>query len=293
MKKKSLGTGSAWSLIFTIGLALFNLGIFGLILLFGNAFNRKITENFEVQVYLQKEIQPTDKQEFISYIQSQPWLAKRNQKPAIRFTSREEAGRKFMEETGENFSQFLGDNPLRDAFSLGIEEAYINPDNLKKIKSTLIRKPIVFEVVYIESLASTIQRNIQLVSGIFLAIGMVLFITSLWLIRNTVRLSVYSQRFLIRTMELVGAESWLIQKPYVFSMLRNGLLAGILAIFLLLFALHWGNEFIPGLNAFTQPEKIGLLFLALPLIGAVTGMVSAWQSVRGFQGRKLDELHRY
>lgn len=293
MKKKSLGTGSAWSLIFTIGLALFNLGIFGLILLFGNAFNRKVTENFEVQVYLQKDIQPSSKQQFTNFIQAQPWLAKRNGKPAIRFTSREEAGQKFMEETGENFSQFLGDNPLRDAFSLGIEEAFIDASNLKKIKSAIARQPGVFEVVYIESLASAIQRNVQLVSGIFLGIGSVLLITSLWLIRNTVRLSVHAQRFLIRTMELVGAESWFIQKPYIRSMFLNGLMGGILAIIMLVFALHWGNQFIPGLHTFAKPEKIGLLLLSLPLVGACTGMLSAWQSVRSFQGRKLDDLHRY
>lgn len=293
MKKKSLGTGSAWSLVFTIGLALFNLGIFGLLLLFGDEFNRKITENFEVQVYLQKEIQAPEKEDFIRFIQSRPWLAKRQNKPAIQFTSREEAGRKFMEETGENFSQFLGDNPLRDAFSLGIEEAFIEPNHLKKIKAEISARPGVFEVIYIESLASTIQRNIRMLSGLFLGIGTVLLLTSLWLIRNTVRLSVYSQRFLIRTMELVGAESWFIQKPYVLSMLVKGLIGGLLAIILLVFTLHWGNEFVPGLHSFTHPEKIGLLFIALPVIGALTGMLSAWQSVRGFQGRKLDELHRY
>jgi cell division transport system permease protein len=161
------------------------------------------------------------------------------------------------------------------------------------IKCGLSRQKGVFEVVYIESLIDSIQDNLKKVSLLFLSIAAMLLLTSTWLIRNTIKLSIFSQRFLIRTMELVGAEPWFIQRPYVVSMLVRGVFGGGLSVILILFALQAAQTYVPQLKPLLIPEKTILLLVALPLFGGAIGSMSAWFSVRRFQGRKLDELHNF
>lgn len=294
MNKKSLGTGNTWSLVFTMGLALFNLGIFALVLLSGNQLNKFVKENFEVQIFLNKDLTMNQIQHLQESISRRPYVATKEGKPAIVFTSKEEAGKKFIEETGENYAQFLGENPLRDALTIKIADLDLSADKLKKIKDELTSQhPEVFEVVYIENLIGSIQENISRISIISLGISTLLLVTAIWLIRNTVKLSVFSQRFLIRTMELVGAEPWFIQKPYIISMFWRGLGGGLIAGFLILISIQAAKNYVPQINLLLIPEQIGLLVLVLPLTGSIVGALSSWMSVRTFQGRKLDDLHTY
>ena len=294
MNKKSLGTGNTWSLVFTMSLALFNLGIFGLVLLSGNQLNKFVKENFEIQIFLNKDLTMSQIQQFQEILSHKPYVAVKAGKTAIVFTSKEDAGKKFIEETGENYAQFLGENPLRDAFTIKIADKDLSAEKLKKIKTELTSQhPEVFEVVYIENLIGSIQENIRRISIISLGISALLLITAIWLIRNTVKLSVFSQRFLIRTMELVGAEPWFIQKPYIKSMFWRGLGGGLMAGFFILISLQVANNYVPQINQLLIPEQIGVLILLLPVIGSIVGALSSWMSVRTFQGRKLDDLHTY
>ncbi len=294
MNKKSLGTGNTWSLVFTMGLALFNLGIFGLVLLSGNQLNKFVKENFEIQIFLNKDLSTSQIQQFQNALSRKSYVAEKEGKPAILFTSKEEAGKKFIEETGENYAQFLGENPLRDAFTIKIADKDLSAEQLKKIKNELTSQhPEVFEVVYIENLIGSIQENIRRISIISLGISALLLITAIWLIRNTVKLAVFSQRFLIRTMELVGAEPWFIQKPYIKAMFWRGLGGGLMAGFFILISLQVANNYVPQINQLLIPEQIGILILLLPLTGSIVGAISSWMSVRRFQGRKLDDLHTY
>ncbi|HOY96100.1 MAG TPA: permease-like cell division protein FtsX [Catalimonadaceae bacterium] len=294
MNKKSLGTGNTWSLVFTMALALFNLGIFGLVLLSGNQLNKFVKENFEIQIFLNKDLTLTQIEQFQKVLSNKAFVAVKSGKPAVAFTSKEEAGKKFIEETGENYAQFLGENPLRDAFTIKIADKDLSAEKLKQIKHELTSQhPEVFEVVYIENLIGSIQENIRRISIISLGISALLLVTAMWLIRNTVKLAVFSQRFLIRTMELVGAEPWFIQKPYISSMFWRGLGGGLLSGFFILISLQVANNYVPQVRLLLIPEQIGILILTLPLIGCIVGSVSSWLSVRKFQGRKLDDLHTY
>jgi cell division transport system permease protein len=294
MNKRSLGTGNTWSLVFTMGLSLFNLGIFGLVLLSGNQLHKFVKENFEIQIFLNKDLTINEIQQLKKVLSQKPYVATNEGKPTIVFKSKEEAGKKFIEETGENYAQFLGENPLRDAFTIKIADKYLSAEKLNTIKNELTTQhPEVFEVVYIENLIGSIQDNVRRLSIISFGISALLLITAIWLIRNTVKLAVFSQRFLIRTMELVGAEPWFIQKPYIKSMFWRGLGSGLLAGFFILLSLQIANNYVPQLKQLLIPEQIGVLILFLPLIGSLVGAISSWLSVRRFQGRKLDDLHTY
>ena len=293
MKKRIVGQTQSWSVVVTIGLAFFNLGLFGIILLSGNELSRIIRENFEIQVFMQKDFDPTQQQAFLETLSAKPFIAQNPGRQSIRFESKEEAGRKFMQETGEDFVQFLGENPLRDAFHIKINEQYLDASRLKSLKSEIETMPGVFEVVYVEELVGTIQDNIARISIFCIAISGLLLITLIWLIRNTIRLSIYAQRFLIRSMELVGAEPWFVQKPYVWSMVRHGMAGGTMAIFLLLIAMHYATRYLPQLQSVLIPEQIGLLLIGLWISGSLLSGICGWLSVRRFLGRRLDDLHIY
>jgi cell division transport system permease protein len=293
MKKKMLGTGNNWSLTITIGLALFILGIFGMALLFGNEMQKIIRQNFEVEVFLEKDLTEDQIIEMGKYMASRPYVAKENGKPSVQFITKEEAGKKFIKETGEDFSQFLGENPLRDAYAIKIEESFLSLNALKKIESELNLEKAVFEVKYHENLIGAIQDNIKKLSLISITIASLLLFTVIWLIRNTVKLSVFSQRFLIRTMELVGAEPWFIQKPYIVSMFWRGLAGGGLASLLLFGGLELSVNYVPQIELLFVPEKLGVLLLGLPFIGSIVGATSTYLIIRKFLGKKLDDLHIY
>ena len=295
MKKKSLGkTGSSWTVIFTIGLALFNLGVFGLILLFGNQMSKIIRQNFEIQVFMNQDFDLESVKEFQKKLASEPFVARnKNGLPSINYISKEEAGQRFMVETGEDFSQFLGENPLRDAFSIKVSERYLSPEKLKEIKTTLTAIPGVFEVVYVESLIDSIQENIQKITLIFSAIAFLLVFTAIWLIRNTIRLSIYSQRFLIRTMSLVGANNWFIQKPFVWNMLLQGFIGGLLSGICLLLGLHFVKDYYPPILMVLVPEEIGFLIVTLLISGGFLGGLTSWLSIRKYINKNLDQLHIY
>lgn len=291
MKKRKLGQTHSLSVLITIALALFNLGLFGVILLSGNQLSRIIRQNFEVQVFLQKEVTSPEAESVRNLLLQKPFVASEKGKPGLRFVSKQEAGEKFMQETGENFAQFLGENPLRDAFTLKIEESYLEPGKLKAIKQELSNIPGVFEVVYVESLIGSIQQNLAKVTLLFSGISILLIITVVWLIRNTVRLSIYAQRFLIRSMQLVGAESWFIQRPFVWNILRHGLGAGFLAAFLLVLALHYARTYFPPVNQVLVPEQVGLLLLGIIGFGGLLAGLCAFLSVRSFLSYRMDDLY--
>lgn len=293
MRKRKLGYSGSLSVLFSIALALFNLGIFGLLLLSGNEVSRRLKENFEVQIYMSNDADSAALQGFRNFLKQRPYLSTAQGEDNIRFTSKEEAAEKFIKETGEDFSQFLGENPLRNAYSIRIAEPYLQSDSLLKIKKDLQAQPHVFEAVYLESLVGDVHNNLARISLLFVGIAILLTFAVIWLIRNTVRISVYAKRFLIRSMVLVGAEPWFIQKPYLLNGLWQGFLGAFLASSALLVSLHYALHYFPPLRSVVVPEQLFLLVLFLFLSGMLLSGISAFLSVRRFISQRLDQLHHY
>jgi len=294
MKKKSLGKTGSWTVVFTIALALFNIGIFGIIILSGNQLSKMIRQNFEIQVFMNQDFDRLQIKLFQQTLAGKGFIANsKTGNPQITFVSKEEAGQRFMIETGEDFSQFLGENPLRDAFSIKIKDSFLEQNTLKQIKTELEQMEGVFEVIYVESLIGSIQENLARVFSIFAGISLLLLITVVWLIRNTVRLSIYSQRFMIRSMSLVGADPWFIQKPFIWGMCKQGFRGGFLSAFGLLLGIHYAGEYYPPVKEVIIPEQVGILILCLVFGGIILSSISTWLAVRNFLNKGLDQLHFY
>lgn len=269
---------------------MFNLGVFGLLLLCGNQISQLIRQNFEVQVFLNKDLDLAQIKSFGDQLRSKPFLAK-NQADALKFISKDEAGATFRKQTGENFAEFLGENPLRDAFSFKVSDQWLNNSRLVEIKNEISQMPGVFEVVYIENLAGTIQENLARISILLISLSVMLLITVVWLIRNTIRLSVYSSRFLIRSMELVGAKPSFIQTPFIKNMALQGFWAGLLSLALLQGGIYFGANYYPPFREILPQKELYLLECGLLVFGVFLNAFCAFLSVRRYLGKALDYLY--
>lgn len=289
MKKHRLGIRQSLSLFVTSTLAIFNLGLFGILLISGNQLSTWIKQNFELQIFLQKNLEKQQIVSFRNFLLQQPFVVSTSSN-SISFISKEQAGEVFRKETGEDFAEFLGENPLRDAFSLKINEFYLHDKKLTEIKSQLLQRSEVFEVVYIENLAGKIQENLARISILFISITLLFMITLIWMIRNTIKLSIHSSRFLIRSMELVGARQGFIQAPFIKNMAYQGLWAGILAA-ILLQGLLWGiSNYHPPFTSWFSMPQVWILEGGLIFFGVAINSFFAFLSVRRFIGKPLDYL---
>ena len=246
-RKKNLGSYPYLSVVVSITLALSVLGIFGLLLIHANKLSNLIRENVELQVYLNKNVTPVQITRIEKTLSSNDYILKRDQSADISFTSKEQAAENFIKETGEDFNAFLGENPLRDAFFIKIDPRYHT--KLDSLKLNIESQNGVFEVAYMEDLVQSINKNITKISVVLVGFAAILVLIVIILINNTIKLALFSQRFLIRSMQLVGATRNFIQQPFLFRSILHGLLSGVLAIAMLIFLLDFASAKVPGFSA--------------------------------------------
>lgn len=290
-KKKKLGSYPFVSVVFSITLALFVIGIFGLLLLYTNKLKEIIQENVEVQVYLNKQISENDRVKIQKTLSDKNFLLKTPNQTSITYISKEEAAQQFIEETGEDFVKFLGDNPLRDLYVIQINPDYHSTAKLKEIKSDIESIFGVYNVVYSESIIESINDNLAKVSIILLCFAALLLGTVVILINNTIKLALFSQRFLIRSMQLVGATSSFIQRPFLVKASFHGFIAGVIAIGLLYLLLTTANSNIQDLDKLQDNNKLLMLMVSIILTGILVGFLSTYIAMRKYLKMSLDELY--
>jgi len=290
-KKKKLGSFPYVSVVFSITLALFVIGLFGLLILQSNKLKDSIRENITIQIYLDKFVTENDKIRINKLLTQKKYVAKEGDQALVEYISKEDAAKIFIESTGEDFIEFLGDNPLRDAFTIKIDPAYQQLDSLKNIETELSKVDSVFEVVYVQNLVQSINKNVTKISLVLIGFTVILLFTVVVLINNTIRLALFSQRFLIRSMQLVGAKADFIITPFVKRAGLQGLLAGIIATALLFGLLTYANSVIEELNQLQSVKELLLLFGFVLLLGFILGIVSTFSAVKKYLKMSLDELY--
>lgn len=290
-KKKKLGSFPYVSVLFSITLALFVIGLFGLLILHSNKLKDTIRENITIQIYLDKFVTENDKIRINKLLTQKDFIAKEGENAQVEFVSKEEAAKLFIESTGEDFIDFLGDNPLRDAFTIKIDPAYQQVDSLANIENELSKVESVFEVVYVQNLVQSINNNITKISLVLVGFTVILLITIVVLINNTIKLALFSQRFLIRSMQLVGAKGGFIISPFVKRAGWHGILAGIIASALLFGLLTYANSVIEELKQLQSLNEILMLFGFILVLGLLIGMTSTYRAVKKYLKMSLDELY--
>ncbi|MFC3881123.1 cell division protein FtsX [Algoriphagus namhaensis] len=290
-KKKKLGYFKFGSVLFSITLSLFIVGLFGVILIQAKSLTTLIRENVELQVFLDKSLEPNELEEIKANISGRPFILTKGDSLAMKFVSKEEAAETFIVSTGEDFTQFLEDNPLRDSFVLIIAEEFQTSEQLEDIVAGLQEIPGVFEVSYMTDLVDSINRNLLKVSLVLGGFILILIITVVMLINNTIRLALFSQRFLIRSMQLVGATRGFIRKPFLSRALVFGLLAGLFSSAILFLLVKYTQANIEGFAVLQNQELLFALFGILILTGGILSVFSTLRAVNKYLNMSLDELY--
>jgi len=290
-KRTKVGSYPYLSVIFSTTLALFLLGLFGMLLINTNKLVEYIQENLEMQVYLNSNVTANQATRLQTLLKDKDFVLHKGDTAIINFISKEEAAEDLIAQTGEDFLSFLGENPLRDAITFKIAIESQDSSQLNTIKEELEALPEVYEVTYIESMAQMINKNRTKIA-IALAVGaLLLLFTISTLINNTIRLALFSQRFLIRSMQLVGATQGFIIRPFITRASFYGLISGLLAGGLLAILLGYALRTLPELALVQDQEKTLILFGALLLVGIFIALFSTLYAVSKYLKMSLDELY--
>lgn len=211
----------------SMSLVLFLVGLVFLLLFVARDMSTYVKENINLSIILDDQIGKPDEQRIEKYLTASPYAK------TIEYISKADALKDHISSLGDNPQEFLGYNPLKASIEVKLHEAYANNDSVSKIEMKLKSFEHVNRIVYQKDMVSLVNDNVRKLSLILLGLAAILLLVSVALINNTIRLSLYSNRFLINTMKLVGATPWFIRKPYLVSSMLNGLIASVISLFLL------------------------------------------------------------
>jgi cell division transport system permease protein len=289
-RKKKLGGYPAVGVVISVTLALFVVGLFGLLVIYSQQLEKQVRENIRLQVYLKSNLTENQRLQIENKLLSQQFTSKEKNR-AVTFVSRDQAAKNFIEETGEDFTKFIGENPLKDAYLVTIDPAYHTKAQLEKIKVDIQKMNGVFQVYYVEGLIESVNDNVVKIGFFLGGLILVLLITVVLLINNTLRLALFSQRFLIRSMQLVGAKNWFIQRPFILRAAGYGLLSGAIAGILMWIISDYARTKISDLNLLHNENQFYILLGLLVVVGLVVAVISTFFSIRKYLKMSLDQLY--
>jgi cell division transport system permease protein len=271
--------------IVSISLVLFLLGILGLVLINARGLSDYFRESLSFSVMLNEETKEADIRMLQKDLDAKPFVK------STEYISKDQAAAKLKEDLGEDFVNFLGYNPLSPTIDVYLYAGYTGPDSVAKIEKYITDYPFVKEVYYQESLLYLINENVRKISVFLLTISLFLFLIALTIINNTIRLSVYSRRFIIRTMQLVGATRSFIRRPFLLRGALHGLIAGLVAMILLLGLIYLVEKEFFMLLTFQSIYMLLILGAAVIVTGILMTVVSTFFSVNRYLSISDDKLY--
>lgn len=271
--------------IIGISLVLFLLGTIGWLVINGRSMSKYFKEQVELQVILHDNTRDEMAQKLEGILQKQPFVHKAN------IVSKETAAAQMQKDMGEDFMQLLDVNPLYTSISLGLRSDYVNTDSIEKVKAFLMQSNIVREVTYEKVVVDQMNANFRKIGFVLGGIALILFIAVIIIIDNTVRLAMFSNRLLIKTMQMVGATRWFIAKPFDTKAIVTGLISSLIAIVGLFLLMYSASSYIPQMNIFNDSLSISILVVAILLLGIMISVLSTHRSVIKYLKLKLDDLY--
>lgn len=278
-------TASYVTSVVSITLVLFMVGLVGILLLNTRKLSDYVKENVGISLYLNEDIREVD----IFSLQKQ--LDSKKSVKETRYITREKAAEDFQKEMGEDFVDFLGYNPLPASIDVKLHASYANTDSFAVLEKEFRTYPQVADVAYQKDLLYAVNMNVRKISLAILIFGSMLTLIALTLINNTIRLSVYSKRFIIRTMQLVGAHPYLIRRPFIIKGITQGIIGACLAILLLMATLFVTDKQLEGLFSFQDFRILGIIFSVILITGIMLAWFSTWLSVNKYLNMKTDNLY--
>lgn len=284
LSRRRLQTSTVTTII-SISLVLFMLGLLGLIVLHARKLSDYVKENIGFSVIIKEEIKEPGILEFQKMLDLEPFVK------STEYITREQAAEELTKDLGEDFVGFLGYNPLLASIDIRLNAEYANNDSLKVLEKRLLTNRIVKEVFYHKSLVDLVNQNIRRISIVLLAFSLVLLLISVALINNTIRLSVYSKRFIIKSMLLVGATQRFVRRPFLLRSLLHGLFSALIAIVLLGVVLWFSRQALPELVDLQDIDMFLSLFGIVSLLGLLITGISTLFAVRRYIRISNDRLY--
>ena len=268
-----------------VSLVLFLLGILGWIIINANKLGQYFKENIAMNVYIRENVSPKDSASLVKYIVSQPYVKD------YEYVTKDLAKKKYLQDGNKDWGALLDRNPLPASIDFRINKEYASIDSLSKIKNDLMQNIAVSDVQYPQSLVTNLNNIINKISIILLSVIIIISILVIFLIDNTIRLAMFSNRFLIKTMQMVGATRWFISRPMDLRAFINGLISGLLAVGGLIAVIIFAENQLPYLKALRDYPLLLMLFIVIILLGICISFFSTHRSVLKYLKMKLDELY--
>jgi cell division transport system permease protein len=276
---------SSASVLISLSLVLFVVGLLGLVLINAQRLSNYVKENVGFTIMLKEDVNEMEIIKFHKTLDAATFAK------SSTFVSKEQATIDLQRDLGEDFVSFLGYSPLLPSIDVKLNAAYANTDSLSIITSEMSKNTAVHDIFYQESLINKLNSNVNRLSFFLLAFCILLFVIAFALINNTIRLSVYSKRFLIRTMRLVGATNSFIQKPFLIKGIYQGIYSSIFAIFMLIGSIQMVQSETASMLNITDLKIIGIIFLLIFISGFLLSWISTFFAVRKFIKQNESELY--
>jgi cell division transport system permease protein len=274
------------STIISIALVLLMTGLLGLILIHAKNLSRYVRENIVLNVIMNEDTSEANVLSFRKKLDAHPYVLNSS------YISKDSAAASLSAELGEDFVSFLGHNPLSASIDVFLKADYANADSIDLFIEKFAADKQVNEIIYQESLLETINQNIRIIGLVILAFAVILLIIAIALINNTIRLAIYSQRFIIKSMQLVGATQSFIRKPFLNYGALHGLIGGIIAVGLLLMTIFFAQREIPELKILTNWFEFGLIFAGVVVLGIIISVLSTFFAVSKYLRLRANDLYR-
>ncbi len=276
---------SYFSVVLSIALVLFLLGVLGLLVL----NTKKLADHFREQITISVFLKDTAKPVEIDQLQKS--LAMAEYTKAAVYVSKEDAADQYSEDIGENFQEFLGYNPLKNSFDVNLKANFVTPEQVAEIAESLSNKSFVDEVSYDQPLISLLSDNVKKISLWILLACAVFTVIAVLLINSSIRLSIYSKRFIIKTMQMVGATKTFIRRPFILNNVKLGFYGGLIALLALALVLYYVDKTFPELGVFEDIPLLSILFFGVLLLGILISYISTFFATQRFLNLRTNELY--
>jgi cell division transport system permease protein len=284
-KTKRRISSSSITTVISVSLVLFLLGLLGIFLLSAKKISDHVKENIGFHVYLKDNA----KDEAIERLQN--FLAAANFVKSSRYFSKDSAAAIYKKEVGEDFVQFIGYNPLPASIEVQLKADFANPDSIGWIQKQILDFGAAKEFDYQQSLLRLVNENVNRIALVLFVFIVLLLFIALALINNTIRLAIYSKRFLIKTMQLVGATGSFIRKPFLLTGIKQGIIAGVIAGLMLYSLVYAAIKKIPDLAEVADTRMLIFLLGVILVFGIIISGVSTFFSVRKYLLASSEELY--
>ncbi len=282
-KRKLLN--SYFSVVLSITFVLFFLGVLGLFLINGKNIASHFKEQIAMSIYL------LDNAKEIEITQLQKKIQLDSATKSINFITKEEAAEKYIRDIGEDFLEFLGYNPLLNSIDINFNSNYVNTTSLEKRKKEIESIDFVDEVVYDSPLVKLLDENIKKITLILLFITSIFVLIAVILINSSIRLSIYSKRFLIKTMQLVGATKSFVRKPFIWSHVRLGIISSIISLVALSIVIIQLDKYLPELKILKEVNELTFLFICIISLGIGITALSTFIATQRYLNLKSNSIY--